>query len=342
MLKVIRTLLLLLASLSLPCATSAGELPRVHVVATGGTIAGGAGGTLSAAELVRLIPEVSRVAAVTVEDFSRIDSSLMTPALQERLARRVNELLASPDAPAGVVITHGTDSLEETAFLLDLLVDSERAVVFAAAQRAPREPDSDGPRNLLNAVRIAALPAARGLGVLVALNGEIHAARDVRKTHAVALEAFQSTGGGPVGFVDGTLVVITRKPVRRLTLRPPAVEPRVELLTLTAGSDGHLLVAVAAKAQGLVLEVFGRGNASPAVMDAVATARRQGLIIVFTSRTRGGRVEISEAARALGVISGGDLDGLKARMLLVAALGVTRDIAVLQSHFDRLSGTAAK
>jgi L-asparaginase len=320
---------------------SAAELPKVHVLATGGTIAGGATGPLTGADLVKRVPDLTRVAQVSVEDFSRIDSSRMTPELQHRLARRVNELFGSPEAPGGIVVTHGTDSLEETAFLLDLLVDSNRPVVFAAAQRPPTEADSDGPRNLLNAVRIAASPVARGMGVLVTLNGEIHAARDVRKMHAIALDAFKSPGaGGPLGYVDGSHVVITRGPGRRLTLRPGSVEPRVDLLTLVAGGDGHLIDAAAAGAQAMVLEVFGRGNVPPAVMEAVARARAKGVVVVFTTRTRGGRVELSEDARALGVMSGQDLDGLKARILLIAALGVTRDPVLLQSYFDRLSGTS--
>ena len=323
--------------------TPAAQLPAIRVVATGGTIAGATSGDLTAADLVARIPELSKVARITTEDFSRIGSSSMTPDLQHRLARRVNELFASPDAPAGIVITHGTDSLEETAFLLDLLVDSDRPVVFAAAQRPPSEPDSDGPRNLLNAVRVAAASSARGIGVLVTLNEEIHAARDVRKTHAVALDAFKSPGaGGPLGYIDGSHVVIARRPQRRLTLRPASVEPRVELLTLTAGSDGRLILAAAADAQAIVLEVFGRGNMAPVIMQTVTKVREKGVIVVFTTRTRGGRVELSAEAKAAGVISGEDLDGLKARMLLVAALGVTRDRAVLQSYFERLAGTGGQ
>jgi len=322
-------------------ATTAAQLPSIRVVATGGTIAGASNEDLSAADLVARIPELTKVARISTEDFSRIGSSSMTPELQHRLARRVNELFASADAPAGIVITHGTDSLEETSFLLDLLIESDRPVVFAAAQRPPSEPDSDGPRNLLNAVRVAASPDARGAGVLVTLNGEIHAARDVRKTHAISLDAFKSPdGGGPVGHIDGSHVVIGRKPLRRLTLRPQSVEPRVELVTLTAGSDGRLILAASEFAQAIVLEVFGRGNMAPVIMQAVAKVREKGTIVVFTTRTRGGRVELSTEARAAGVIGGEDLDGLKARMLLVAALGVTRDPAVIQSYFERLAGTA--
>jgi L-asparaginase len=335
--------LLLFASTSFSVGAAAAELPRVHLLATGGTIAGGAGGSLRAEDLARAVPELAGVAALTLEDFANIGSSRMTPEIQLRLARRVRELFGAGTPPAGVVITHGTDTLEETAFLLDLLVADARPVVFAAAQRPAREPDSDGPRNLLNAVRIACSAAAAEMGVLVTLNGEIHAAREVRKTHAIALDAFRSPEGGPIGHVDGARVLFTRRPLRRLALASDAVEPRVDLLTLTAGDDGHLVsAAVSAGAQAIVVETFGRGNVPPPVMDAVRRTRDKGVVVVFTTRTRGGRVEISEEARKLGVVSGEDVDGLKARMLLVAALPVTREPARLQGYFSRLSGNAER
>ena len=314
------------------------ELPHVHLLATGGTISGG-DRPLDAAGLAALIPGVARIARVTMEDVSQIGSSRMTPELQFRLASRVNALFAGDSRLAGIVVTHGTDTLEETAFLLDLLVRGDRPVVFAAAQRPPRETDTDGPRNLLNAVRIAAAPAARGKGVLVTLNDEIHSARYVRKTHAIAVEAFQSPGAGPLGYVDGERVLLTRAPQARVTIEATRVEPRVDLLTLVAGSDGHLIDASAgAGARGIVIEVFGRGNVPPAVMDAVARARQKNIIVVFTTRTRGGRVEVADDARKLGVIGGEDLDGLKARMLLVAALGAGSDPATMQGYFNRLAG----
>ena len=313
-------------------------LPRVRLIGTGGTISGGAAGSLKAEDLTHLIPELAPVAEVSVEDYVTIGSSRMTPELQFGLARRVNALFASDPGLAGIVITHGTDSLEETAFLVDLLVPLGRPVVFAAAQRPPRMTDSDGPRNLLNAVRIAASPDARDLGVLVTLNDEVHAARDVRKTHAIALDAFKSPWLGPIGYVDAGRFRLARRPARHLTLSPPRVEPKVDLLTLVAGSDGHLVRASAASgAQGLVVEVFGRGNVPPAVMEAVREAREKGVVVVFTTRTRGGRVEIGDDARKLGVVGGEDLDGLKARMLLVAALGQTSDLSTIQSYFLTLS-----
>jgi L-asparaginase len=315
------------------------ELPHVHLLGTGGTIAVGTTGSLAADELVTLVPGLASVASLTAEEFVRIGSSCITPEIQFGLARRVNELFASDPSLAGIVITHGTDTLEETAFFLDLLVTGDRPVVFAAAQRPPREADSDGPRNLLNAIRIAASPLARGMGVLVTLNDEIHPAREVRKTRSIALDAFNSPPAGPIGYLDGSHVIFARKPLRRLTLAPDAIETRVELITLAAGSDGYLLqAAVDHGAQAIVLEVFGRGNVPPQVMDAVRTAREKGVIVVFTSRTRGGRAEVDANARELGVLSGEDLDGLKARMLLVPALGETRDPRRLQSFFAKLAG----
>ncbi len=325
-------------ALAAPVCESA-EPPRVHLLATGGTIAGGATGALKAEDLFQLVPDLPSVATLSVEDFVTIGSSRMTPEIQFRLARRIGELFESDAGLAGIIVTHGTDSLEETAFFLDVLVDSDRPVVFAAAQRPPRRTDTDGPRNLLNAARIAVSPAARRQGVLITLNDEIHAALEARKTHSIALDGFKSPGAGPLGYVDGEHVVFTRRIARRLTLAPETVEPRVDLLTLVAGSDGHLVrAAVEAGARGLVLEVFGRGNVPPAVGEAVLEALERRVVVVFTTRTRGGRVEVGGEASEAGVISGQDLDGLKARMLLVVALGVTREPERLQSYFDRLSG----
>jgi L-asparaginase len=315
------------------------ELPHVLLIATGGTIAVGPSGLLEGEDLAHAVPALTTVATLTVEDFTNIGSSRMTPEIQLRLARRVNEVFATDVPPAGIVITHGTDSLEETAFFLDLLVADPRPVVFTASQRPPRVRDSDGPRNLLDAVRIACSPAAREMGVLVTLNGEIHAAGEVRKMHAIALDAFKSPEAGPIGDVAGSSVRFTRERPRRLTFKLESVEPRVDLLTLVTGSDGRLVTAaVESGARGIVLEVFGSGNVPPPVMDAVRHARAKGVVIVFTTRTRGGRVWINEEARSLGVVSGEDLDGLKARTLLVAALPGTGDPAVVQTYFEQLAG----
>lgn len=336
------TALLSFALCALPSALVARAprpLPHVYLIGTGGTISGGRSGPLDAAALAALPAGVSQVARVSVEDFSHIGSSRMTPDLQFKLAARINQLFAADPDLAGIVVTHGTDSLEETAFLVDLLLKGDRPVVFAAAQRPPRETDTDGPRNLLNAFKIAVSPQARGLGVLVTLNDQIDAARWVRKTNAIALEAFQSPWVGPLGYVDGDRVVIARHPANRVTIETSRVEPKVDLITLVAGSDGHLIRAsVADGVKGLVVETFGRGNVPPAVMDAVKDARAANVTVLFTTRTRGGRVVINDDARKLGVIEGEDLDGLKARILLTVALGAGKDGPAIQDLVERVTG----
>ena len=313
--------------------------PEVHLIGTGGTISGGAGGPLNAADLRSALPDLDGIASVTTEDFVRIGSSRMHPELQLRLARRIAEVFGERPQLDGIVVTHGTDSLEETAFLLDLVLPAGRPVVFAAAQRPPRYPDTDGPRNLADAIRVAGSPRTRDLGVLVVLNGQIHAAREVKKTHSIALHAFASPESGPVGVVDAGEILLFHTPRRRIHLPASRVEPRVSLVRLSAGGGAAQIRAAAEHgARGIVIEVFGRGNAPPPVTEAVSAAREAGAIVVFTTRTGAGRVALSDAQREQGVISGEDLDGLKARMLLIAAIGGGRTPAEIAAAFRTLAG----
>ena len=315
--------------------------PAVHLIGTGGTISGGAGGPLNAADLRSALPGLDSVASVTTEDFVRIGSSRMHPELQFRLAERIAAVFAERPGLAGIVVTHGTDSLEETAFVLDLLLPSGRPVVFAAAQRPPRYEDSDGPRNLLDAIRVAGSGRTRHLGVLVVLNGQIHAAREVKKTHSIALHAFASPDTGPVGMVDDGQLLLYSTPKRRIHLPAARVEPRVEVVRLSAGSGAASIRAAAeAGAKGIVVEVFGRGNAPPPVAEAVDAAIQLGALVVFTTRTGGGRVVLSDAQRERGILSGEDLDGLKARMLLTVALGAGRAADEIEAAFRALAGAA--
>ena len=329
----------LLVFLAFPWRGTAQSLPEVHLIGTGGTISGGAGGPLNAADLRAALPDLASVASVTTEDFVRIGSSRMHPQLQFRLAERIAEVFAERPGLAGIVVTHGTDSLEETAFLLDILLPAGPPVIFAAAQRPPRYSDSDGPRNLIDAIRVASSGRTHGLGVLVVLNGQIHAAREVKKTHSIALHAFASPDTGPVGAVDEGEVLVFTTPMRRVHLPAASVEPLVEVIRLTAGGGAAAIRAGAeAGARGIVVEVFGRGNAPPPVTEAVDAAIEVGAVVVFTTRTGGGRVVLSDAQRKRGVISGEDLDGLKARMLLVAALGAGRTAEEIGAAFRRLAG----
>ena len=333
--------------LGLPGAGMAQSLPRVMVLGTGGTIsvatdaATGQQHRMTAKQVVDLVVTLKGRVDVEDEDFSRVASSSMTPALQFKLAQRVNELFRTRPELAGIVITHGTDSLEETAFLLDLVVSDPRPVVFAAAQRSPGVSDSDGPRNLGNAIRIAMSPRARGKGVLVSLNEDIHSARFVKKTHSIGVESFQAGKKGMLGTVDMGEVIFYQAPLNQLTIGATAVEPSINLVVLaTGGGDKFIDASMSTHAAGLVVEAFGRGNMSEVVRDAILTARKQGLVVVVVSRTQGGRVDLMPELRDAGVIDGQDLDGLKARILLAVALGTTKDIPTIQRWFRQAGGVA--
>ena len=327
-LNLLFSLITCLASTSL---ASLANLPKVHLIATGGTISGGSAGSLKANDFGHLVKGLDTIAKLSAEDYVSIGSSRMTPELQFGLAKHVNKVFK---------VTHGTDSLEESAFFLDLLLkSSDRPVVFAAAQRPPRRTDTDGPRNLLNAIRVAASKGARGLGVIVTLNDEIHSARDVRKTHSVAVNAFMSPWVGPIGYVDEENIYLMNRPARRLQLNTQNIESNITLIRLYTGSNGDQVRAATNSGQrGIVLEVFGRGNVPPKVMAAVREALSKGLTVVFATRTGGGRIVLNDNVKRMGVVSGEDLDGLKARIVLIATLGTTIDTETLSNYFRQLSG----
>lgn len=312
----------------------------VVVVSTGGTIAmrpdpqtGKLVPAVSGEELVEMLdwPEAP---PLELDDLMSVPSFDMHGATALTLAERVGEHVARDDV-AGVVVAHGTDTMEETVFLVDRLLSSEKPAVVTGAQRSADERDTDGPRNLRDAVRVAASPAARGRGALVVFAGEIHAAREVRKVHTSALRAFASPGYGPIGHVDGDEVVFRARPERRAPLRPPLgrIETRVDLLRLYAGSDDRFLRAsLASGTRAIVLEGTGRGNANEVVLAAVRDAVQAGVAVVVCSRCAEGRVEPvygrgggKDLAEA-GALFAGDLSGPKARILLQLALAAGVDL----------------
>ena len=341
--------LVVLLLLCLPAFSQAIPVPKVYVIGTGGTISGGVDPEtglrrrLSASDLVDLVPSLRDNVGIEEEDFSRIGSSSMTPEIQFRLASRVRELFDSRDDLAGIVITHGTDSLEETAFFLDLLHDDPRPVVFTAAQRPPRVSDSDGPRNLEAAIRTAISPNARDMGVLVALNDDLHAARYVTKHHSVAVESFESGKKGMLGTIDQGKVIFYSKPLNRVRIFASRVEPGVDLVRLVAGDTGKFIrYSTETGARGIVIEAFGRGNIPRPVMEALTAALEAGQVVVVVSRTTEGRVALSSRLRDAGVIEGEDLDGLKARIVLMLALGAEIGVDEIQDLFRRVGGTYTK
>jgi L-asparaginase len=310
----------------------------VVVLSTGGTITarvdprtGRLVPTVNADELVQMMawPEAPDL---EVEDFTSVPSWDLHGELALRLAQRARDHATRAEI-AGVVVPHGTDTMEENVYLIDLMLGQSRApVVLTGAQRAASEPDADGPANLRDAIRVAMSPGAAGHGAMVCFAGEIHAAREVRKVHTSALRAFASPGYGPIGHVDGESVAFRRLPERRGALDfhpdPHRLETRVDLVRLYAGADARFVhAAVAGGARAIVLEATGRGNANDAVVDGVRTAVAAGVTVVVCSRATAGRVEPAYGRgggadlEEAGALFAGDLAGPKARILLQLAFG---------------------
>jgi len=307
----------------------------IIVVTTGGTISmrpDPATGKLvpaaSGEELVQMLhwPEAP---PLELDDFARVPSFDMHGALALSLARRVL------DHRAPVVVTHGTDTMEETVYLIDRLLPEDAApVVLTGAQRGADEADTDGPRNLRDAILVAGSEQARGRGALIVFGGEIHSAREVRKTHTSAVRAFTSPEYGPIGSVDAGRVVVRRQPERQLPLPVPDELAPVDLIRLHAGSDARFLrTAVESGARAIVLEGTGRGNANEQVVEGVREAVAASVAVVVCSRCLEGRVEPvygrgggRDLADA-GALFAGDLAGPKVRVLLQVALGSGIDAA---------------
>jgi L-asparaginase len=310
-------------------------MKRITVLTTGGTIAmradaqaGGAVPALAGADLAAVLP--SGIAEIRVEEFANLPSAQFTLEQIWNLSRRA-AALAADDAVDGVVITHGTDTLEESAYLCDITIDSPKPIVFTGAMRTASEIGYDGMANLAAAVRVAASDDARGLGVLVVFNDEIHAACDVTKTHTTALDTFQSPEFGALGRVDYGGVVIARKPARREFIPATLLEPNVHLLKLVVGmSDGLLMyLTETVGARGIVLETLGGGRVLPPWLPTIERAVKNGCAIVITSRAGTGwtvdRYGYAGAHRDLARIGCWFADGLngqKARIKLMIALGV--------------------
>ena len=321
-------------------------MPLVSILATGGTIAsrvdgsGGAtaqhGGEHLVAGLV--VPGMQ----VRVRDVLRIGSFRMTLDRVSLLARAVAEELSDP-AVAGVVVTHGTDTTEETAFFLDLFHDDARPVVLTGAQRPADAADTDGPRNVRDAVTVAADPHARGLGVLVAFGGRVFPARGTRKAHTLAGDAFTNPYGGALGWVHEGRVGVVAVPRRGPNLDLSTFDStgiRVDVAVCHPDADGTALRAFAdAGARGVVLEATGAGNANPEICASVRELTDAGIVVVTSTRVAagpvvpiygdGGGVDLEKA----GALPSGLLRPSQARMLLAALLGVHRDADALRSAF---------
>jgi L-asparaginase len=331
--------------------TPSAELPLVVVLSTGGTIAGRGGSTTSlteyksgsilGSELVDAVPEIKQYANVRVEQIANIGSSNMNPATWLILAKRINVIFSEDPKVAGVVITHGTNTLEETAYFLNLTVKHDKPVVLVGAQRPATAISADGPLNLLNAIRVAGAPVARGKGVLVVMNEAINGARDVTKSNTYRVEAFRSGELGYLGFVDSDEVTFYRASTKRHTARSefdvsnlPSL-PKVEILYAYAEPGVDAIKAVGAVAEGIVIAGTGSGTMSDGERAAIKALGplESRPVIVRSTRTGNGRVISRKEFDAEYMIPADNLNPQKARILLMLALTRTRDFAEIRRMF---------
>lgn len=327
--------------------------PLVCVVGTGGTIAsrydaalGGHVSAASASDLVSAIPELSELAEIRIIEHSNINSALMDTQTAFGLRETLRKVLTD-ERVAGIVVTHGTATLEETAYLMDLTVGTDKPIVVTGAQRNADEKDPDGPRNLLCAVRIAAHPDSVGRGVMVALGSEIHGARDVTKVSPERLTCFGGRDTGPIGSVTSHGVTYFSMPQRRIHLAVDAICGEVHIIKMVQGSSNLLFRAcVDARVDGIIIEATGGGNVNLPFYEGACMALDAGIPVIAGSRLPSGAPHPGkgypgswQSLIRKGAISSGYLSGIKARILLMVALGHTRDTARLREIFAQAGGS---
>lgn len=316
-------------------APSAGQLPKVFFYATGGTISNrqGPDGRLSMDELLASMPGIGRIARASGEQFSNVASGAITTQMWLDLSKSINARFREDDELAGIVVTSGTDTLEELAYFLHLTVRDPRPVVVVGSMRNPSTTGYEGVANLEDAFRVAAAPESRGMGALVVLNDEINSAREATKTDARLLNTFSSRDYGVLGTVLND-VEYFRQPVKRHTanseFRVENIEslPRVDVIWTYQEAPGDLIQAAADfGAKGIVVAGAGAGATSGTQRDGIEYATDKGVIVVSTTRTGGGSVGFGGRGSTL---RGGDLQPIKARILLMLALATTDDVAEIR------------
>ncbi|MFL6735371.1 MAG: type II asparaginase [Sphingomicrobium sp.] len=344
------TALTLLAGVSLTTAVDA-QSARVRIVATGGTIAGEqakAGeygykaGAFDVQQLIDAVPNLGKLAVISGEQVVKIGSQDMNDEVWLKLANRVNAILESPDND-GIVITHGTDTLEETSYFLSLVTHSDKPIVMVAAMRPATAVSADGPGNLYNAVAAAANPSARGRGVLISMNDELDYARNATKTNATRVQTFVSVNRGPAALVN-TGTISWFQPLDKKYGRSSAFStdglrslPRVDIIYAHPNMSVDLIdAAVRNGAKGLVIAGVGAGNMTQPAIDRLASAAKQGIAVVRSSRTGSGIIyrnnEIDDDK--MGFVASGELNPGKSRVLLQLALTKTKDAHQIQRYFD--------
>lgn len=321
---------------------------KVAVIFTGGTISmkvdpriAAAIPALSSEEIMNMVTNIDKIADIEVHTFGRFPGPQMTPERIWELSKKVKECLEDPTV-TGVVVTHGTDSLEETAYFHDLTIKSEKPVVFVAAMRNSSELGYDGPANLSAGIVTAVSDQSKNKGVLVVLNNEINAAREVTKSHTMSLDTFKSMEFGPLGIVDSEQTIYYRDILFREFVLTDSYNPKVALFKACVGMDDSFIeFALSQGYEGIIIEAMGRGNIPPEMARGVETASKQGVPVIIVSRCPMGRVYGSygyegggQYLQERGAIFSGNLNGPKARIKLMLALEKTKDLAEIKRIFE--------
>ena len=323
-------------------------MKKVAVIFNGGTISmtldpriKAAVPTLSGEEIMSMVTGIEKYAEIESYTFSNMPGPHMTPEIMLDLSRYIKKLLIREDI-CGVVVTHGTDTLEETAYLLHLTIDNPKPVIVTGSMRNGSELGYDGPANLSAAICTAISKEARNRGVLVCLNDELNCASEVTKTHSMHLNTFQSPEFGPIGIIDNNVAIFYRDSLKKEHIITDKIENRVDLIKACAGMDSKLIdFCVEQGARGLVIEAMGRGNIPPEMAKGVEKAIEKGVAVVMVSRCFKGRVLDSygypgggKELRNAGVIFGDSLPGQKARIKLMLALAKTTNIEEIERMFE--------
>jgi L-asparaginase len=323
-------------------------MKKVGVIFTGGTISMKVDQRLSAAipamrseEIMSMVTNIDQIAEIEIIHFARIPGPHMTPELMLELSKCIQNTLLKNDI-CGVIVTHGTDTLEETAYFLDLNIQTEKPIVVVGSMRNASELGYDGPSNLSSAICTAVAEESKNKGVLVVLNNEVNAASEVTKTHTMSLDTFKSPTFGPLGIVDNNKVIYYRKKTPTQHILTDAIVKDVALIKTCAGmDDGYINYCLNQGVKGIVIEAMGRGNIPPEMVPGLKTAIMENIPVLIVSRCPMGRVLDSygyegggKMLRDTGAIFAGDLNGQKARIKLMLVLSQTSNMVQIRKIFE--------
>jgi len=323
-------------------------MKKILVIFTGGTFSmmidketGGAVPRFSGSELLEMIPDVKKLAEVDYYDFGKYPGPHITPDLMLKLSKVIREFLTKKIYD-GIVITHGTDTLEETAYFLDLTLNTEVPIVMTGSMKNSSEPEWDGPKNLIDSIQICLNENSRNMGVLVCLNGEINAASEVTKIYSDSVESFKSLDFGNLGFVQNGRVIFNRIPHFLEKIETEQIDDNIDMLTVYAGMDDKFFrFSADSGVSGIVVEALGVGNVPPPAFEGIRYAVEKGIPVVLTSRCPAGETDYiysypgaGKHLHDIGVIFADYINGQKARIKLMIVLGRTRNIYEIRSYFE--------